>query len=107
MIGNKLRELRKKNNLTQVEIAKKLRVTQPLIQRWESGNKIPNLETLKKFSTIFNVSLDTLAFDGKDLTNLKEKDKTFISKLKDFENLTDDDKQTVANLIASLAKKTA
>ncbi len=105
MIGEKLRELRKKSHLTQIQIAKKLKVTQPLIQRWESGNKIPNLETLKKFSNIFNVSLDALAFDERDLINLNEKDKTFANKLKDFENLSDDDKQMVANLISSLAQK--
>ena len=103
MIGKKLKQLRKKSDLTQVDVAKKLEVTQPLIQRWESGNKIPNLKTLKKFSKIYNISIDALAFDEKDLADLK--DKNLVDKIKSFSKLSEQDKQTVANLIESLSAK--
>lgn len=103
MIGNKLKQLRKQCDLTQVDVARKLGVTQPLIQRWESGNKIPNLETLKKFSKIYNVSIDALAFDDKDLADLK--DKNLVDKIKNFSKLSEQDKQTIANLIESLSLK--
>lgn len=55
-----LLELRKKHNLTQDELAEKLFVTRQAVSRWESGETIPNTETLKQLSTLFNVSINTL-----------------------------------------------
>lgn len=55
-----LLELRKKNQLTQDELAKKLFVTRQAVSRWEAGETIPNAETLKLLSMLFNVSINTL-----------------------------------------------
>ena len=55
-----LLELRKKNNLTQEELAQKLFVTRQAVSRWESGETIPNAETLKLLSGVFDVSINTL-----------------------------------------------
>ena len=55
-----LLELRKKNNLTQDELAEKLYITRQAVSRWESGETIPNIETLKSLSKLFNVSINTL-----------------------------------------------
>ena len=105
MIGDKIKALRKSHKLTQVELAEKLGTTQSVLQRWESGKKNPGLRTLKSISKIFDISLDTLAFNDKDLETLKNKDRSFISKLNNFEKLSEQDRQTVANLIDSLASK--
>ncbi len=107
MIAQKLRMLRKTSGLTQVQLAKKLNVAQSLVQRWESGKKAPNFETMKKFSNIFNVSLDVLAFSEKEINSFKGQDKSILSKLQNFEKLSEEDKVTVANLISSLAQKKA
>lgn len=55
-----LLELRKKNQLTQDELAKKLFVTRQAVSRWESGETIPNAETFKLLSALFDVSINTL-----------------------------------------------
>ena len=55
-----LLELRKKNNLTQDELAEKLYITRQAVSRWESGETTPNIETLKLLSKLFNVSINTL-----------------------------------------------
>lgn len=55
-----LLELRKKNNLTQDELAEKLFITRQAVSRWESGETTPNIETLKSLSTLFDVSINTL-----------------------------------------------
>lgn len=55
-----LLELRKKNNLTQDELAEKLFISRQAVSRWESGETIPNTETLKMLSALFNVSINTL-----------------------------------------------
>lgn len=55
-----LYELRTKNGLTQDELAEKLYVTRQAVSRWENGETVPNTETLKMLSGLFNVSINTL-----------------------------------------------
>jgi transcriptional regulator with XRE-family HTH domain len=55
-----LQDLRKKNDLTQEDMAKKLFVTRQAVSRWETGETLPNVETMKLISKEFNVSVDTI-----------------------------------------------
>lgn len=55
-----LYELRTKNGLSQDELAEKVFVTRQAVSRWENGDTIPNTETLKLLSKLFNVSINTL-----------------------------------------------
>ena len=57
---NVLYELRTKNKMTQDELAEKVFVTRQAVSRWENGETVPNSETLKLLSRIFNVSINTL-----------------------------------------------
>ena len=54
-----LLELRTKRNLTQDELAKELFVTRQAVSRWESGETVPNTETLKLLSKFYDVSINT------------------------------------------------
>lgn len=53
-------ELRKQKHLTQDELAEKVFVTRQAVSKWESGEAIPNTETLKLLSKLFAVSINTL-----------------------------------------------
>ncbi|MDE6658951.1 MAG: helix-turn-helix domain-containing protein, partial [Eubacterium sp.] len=53
-------ELRKQKHLTQNELAEKAFVTRQAVSKWESGESIPNPETLKLLSKIFDTSINTL-----------------------------------------------
>ena len=53
-------ELRTKKRLSQEELAEKVFVTRQAVSRWENGETIPNIETLKLLSTFFGVSINTL-----------------------------------------------
>ena len=53
-------ELRTKNGLSQEELAEKVYVTRQAVSRWETGETVPNTETLKALSSLFNVSINTL-----------------------------------------------
>lgn len=52
--------LRNKAGMSQDELAEKLYVTRQAVSRWENGETIPNTETLKLLSSIFDVSINTL-----------------------------------------------
>ena len=55
-----LHELRIKNGLSQDDLAEKVFVTRQAVSRWENGETVPNTETLKLLSKLFNVSINTL-----------------------------------------------
>jgi transcriptional regulator with XRE-family HTH domain len=57
---NVLRELRIKSGLSQEELAEKVFVTRQAVSRWETGETVPNTETLKLLSRLFDVSINTL-----------------------------------------------
>lgn len=53
-------ELRNKKGLSQEELAEKVFVTRQAVSRWENGETVPNTETLKILSKLFDVSINTL-----------------------------------------------
>lgn len=53
-------ELRTEKGLSQGELAEKIFVTRQAVSRWENGETIPNIETLKLLSNFFDVSINTL-----------------------------------------------
>ena len=67
-IGNKIMELRKKNGLSQEDLAEKVGVTRQTISKWELGETSPDLKQAKELSKIFNVSLDELT--DNDIKNI-------------------------------------
>ena len=89
MIGNKILEFRKKNNLTQEELAEKMEVARQTISKWELNETSPDLKEASKLSKIFNISLD-------ELTGSNNKNE-IISSVKSVK------KFTIANLLITLA----
>lgn len=55
-----LLELRTKSGFSQDELAEKVFVTRQAVSRWENGETVPNTETLKLLSNLYNVSINTL-----------------------------------------------
>lgn len=58
--GQRLKELRKQSNISQAELAKAINRSRPTIAGYEIGDRLPDIETLKKISEYFNVSIDDL-----------------------------------------------
>ena len=55
-----LLQLRTKKGLSQEQLAEKVFVTRQAVSRWETGETTPNTETLKLFSNLYDVSINTL-----------------------------------------------
>ncbi len=82
-------ELRKKNGLSQEELAEKVGVARQTISKWELGETSPDIKQSKELSKIFHVSLDELTNnDIKDIlvekTSNTEKLAGIILKLMKF-----------------------
>ena len=53
-------ELRTKKGMSQDDLAERVFVTRQAVSRWENGETVPNTETLKLLSKLFDVSINTL-----------------------------------------------
>ena len=59
-IGEKIKALRKRDDITQEKLAEALGVTNQAISRWESGNGYPDIEYISPIANFFNVTRDYL-----------------------------------------------
>ena len=60
IIAQNIAELRRDNNMTQLELAEKLNYSDKAISKWERGESIPDVAVLKNIADIFLVSVDYL-----------------------------------------------
>lgn len=59
--ANNLKYYREQKNLTQEELAVKARLGSKIIEKYESGEQIPNTQTILKLSTVLDVPASVLA----------------------------------------------
>jgi len=59
-IGEKIKELREKNNFTQSKMAAYLGITEQAISRWENGGGYPDMELIPAIANFLNASTDEL-----------------------------------------------
>lgn len=71
-----LRNLRKKEQLTQDELANKLKISKSAISMYENGNRTPDFETLEAIADFFNVNLSYLIGEEQKY-NLRHPNLTF------------------------------
>lgn len=67
-IGKVIREYRKKKNITQEEMANRLGVTAPAVNKWENGNSQPDIMLLAPIARLLNITLNTLLSFEEELT---------------------------------------
>lgn len=79
-IGIQIAKLRKENNITQDELAKKLDVSAQAVSKWENGGS-PDLEMLPKIADYFDVSIDYLFGRGQLRTESGFTQKDFLERL--------------------------
>ena len=71
--GQQIKDLRKKEGLTQEQFTLKLNVRRQAISNWENDKNLPNLELLILMSSVFSISLDQLILGGTAMNNMTEK----------------------------------
>jgi len=63
IIGKNLTELRKRHNLTQLELAEKFNYTDRAISKWENGDTLPDVEVLYNLCEFYGVTIDYLTHE--------------------------------------------
>ena len=67
-LGKVIRKYRKIRNLTQEEMAGRLGVTAPAVNKWENENSYPDITLLAPIARLLGISLDTLLSFREELT---------------------------------------
>ena len=60
LLGERIKQLRKENGMTQVELAQKLGVTKGTVSTWETNSRMPGFDVLDRMCDMFQRSLDYL-----------------------------------------------
>jgi len=94
-IGERITQLRKQQNLSQDELAKKTGVSRTIIGNYERNANTPSIEVLLKLAKVFNVSVDFLIGEGE----LSSYDKEVLKRIDDIERLDPDTKKHLFFLI--------
>lgn len=69
-LGNIIKDIRHKNNLTQKELADMLNVTYQAVSKWENGKNMPDIAILKEISEKFNIDISLLLGTTKSKKNI-------------------------------------
>ncbi len=85
-LGKRIKELRKKKNLTQEGLAKILYVADKTISSWESSRTEPPLDMIKKLSEILECNISYLIYGDTPKQDIELEIKVKLSK-KEYDNL--------------------
>lgn len=81
MLSEKIYTLRRKNGLSQEQLAEKIGVSRQAISKWEGGLSTPELDKLRALSECFQITIDELTenqpISASDNTKKKNKDSVF------------------------------
>lgn len=73
-LGQVIRKYRKKKNLTQEEMAARLGVSAPAVNKWENGNSMPDIMMLAPIARLLGITTDELLSFSEELTEKEIKD---------------------------------
>ena len=77
-IGANIAAYRKRDGLTQANLAEKLNYSDKAVSKWERGESFPDVETVKRIADLYDVSIDALLKEQMDITRKIRKWRTWI-----------------------------
>lgn len=98
LIGNRIRIIRKKQSLTQEQLAELADISVVYVSKLEHGQRVPSLETLLEICNVLNCSMDDLLEDHLNVVNPATENQ--IDTL--LANASSADRKFLAQLLTSL-----
>lgn len=71
-LGNHLFHARKKNGLSQEEVAEKLGISRQTVSKWETDETLPDICQSKRLAVLYGLSLDELVEYDIDIKEIQE-----------------------------------
>lgn len=101
-LGSRIQELRKKESLTQAELALKIGISHTQITRYETKNVQPPADILKKFANLFGTSIDFIVNGtAEEKAQNILMDAELIKQFKEMETLPETEKNTILKVVTA------
>jgi transcriptional regulator with XRE-family HTH domain len=105
-LGNRIRRLRQERGWSQAQLAMKLKIHQKQVSGYERDVHAPSTDLLIRVATLFDVSLDYLAFDDRnDARRVTVADRELLEKLEELDRLPEGDRATVKAVLDTFILK--
>ena len=85
-IGEFLKELRKEKGLSQEQLAEQFNVSRRSVSRWETGNNMPDLDTLIEMADYYEIDLRELLDGERKSEKMNEELKETVLKVAEYSN---------------------
>ncbi len=72
IVGENIRESRKKAGMSQEELAQKIFTTRQTVSNYENGKSNPDMETLNKIAEVLNMRTDALIYEDRSVSKRKK-----------------------------------
>lgn len=104
-IHERIRRLRQERKWTQEELADKLGIQQKQISAYERGANNPSTDVLMKLASVFDVSLDYLAFDiDGQSAKVQVKDRELLRYFETIDTFEETEKKIVKDILSLVVK---
>lgn len=105
-IGERLARFRRERGLTQVELAEKLGVGQPIVSDYERGELRLHGQVIVELTRILGVSADEILGLEKTKTNGSIKNRRLLRRLQELDSLPRRDQQAILRTVNAFLTKT-
>ena len=103
-LGDKIKRIRYKYNISQEELAETLEINRNYLSRIENNKSLPSADILVKLALAYNISVDNLL--DLNLDDMFDDRKDKIRKINNFcEKLDNNDLDFVINLLSIMSNK--
>ena len=103
--GERLKTLRTERGWSQADLADKIDSDARQVSRYENSKVAPGLEAVIRMAQTFNVTVDYLLIDNAERRPLNTPSNHIDARLADLDQLTDDERTTITNVIDALITK--
>jgi transcriptional regulator with XRE-family HTH domain len=103
--GDRLKTLRTERGWSQAELAEKIGSDARQVSRYENGRVAPSLDVLARIGEVLDITVDHLLYEAAERRPLTRPHNPLDARLADLDQLTDDERTTITNVIDALVTK--
>ena len=100
--GENLKTIRKEKNMSQEQLAEKVKVSRQSVSKWETGESYPEMTNILELCKIFNCNINDLIHT--DLTDISSLDEEIIMNVVKFNEKKQAQVKSLSNVISLIGK---
>lgn len=103
--GDRLKTLRTERGWSQADLAERIGSDARQVSRYENSRVAPSLDVLARIGEVLDITVDHLLYENAERRPLTRPHSQLDARLADLDQLTDDERTTITNVIDALITK--